>query len=93
MGRSVVISVRIPEELKEELERYNLKPVTVVIGEDGKGNLRITRGFVGWMEFDIVYEKLKRAVTKYLLVTSVLGIGRSRGVGFGEVRVELKDQS
>jgi hypothetical protein len=44
MGRSVVISVRIPEELKEELERYNLKPVAVVIGEDGKGNLRTTRG-------------------------------------------------
>ena len=36
-----------PEELKEELERYNLKPVTVVIGEDGKGNLRITRGLSG----------------------------------------------
>jgi CRISPR-associated endoribonuclease Cas6 len=72
---------------------YDLKPVTVVIGEDDKGNLRTTRGFIGWMEFDIVYEKLKRAVTKYLLFTSVLGIGRSRGIGFGEVRVELKDQS
>lgn len=70
-----------------------MKPLTVIIGEDSKGNLRTIRGFVGWIEFDIVYEKLKRAVTKYLLVASVLGIGRSRGIGFGEIRVELKSQS
>ncbi|MFP3233874.1 MAG: CopG family transcriptional regulator [Sulfolobaceae archaeon] len=30
MGRSVVISVRIPEELKEELERYNIDEAEVI---------------------------------------------------------------
>jgi metal-responsive CopG/Arc/MetJ family transcriptional regulator len=30
MGRSVVISVRIPEELKEELEKYNIDEAEVI---------------------------------------------------------------
>jgi len=30
MGRSVVISVRIPEELKEELEKYNINEAEVI---------------------------------------------------------------
>ncbi|ADX81913.1 hypothetical protein [Saccharolobus islandicus] len=30
MGKSVVISVRIPEELKEELEKYNIDEAEVV---------------------------------------------------------------
>ena len=69
---------------------YDLSPLTVIIGKDDKGRERVTRGFVGWMEFDIVYKKLKRAVAKYLLLSSFLGIGKSRGIGFGEVEVELK---
>jgi post-segregation antitoxin (ccd killing protein) len=30
MGKSVVISVRIPEELKEELEKYNINEAEVI---------------------------------------------------------------
>ncbi|MEJ2771666.1 MULTISPECIES: CopG family transcriptional regulator [unclassified Stygiolobus] len=30
MGKSVVISVRIPEELKEELEKYNIDEAEVI---------------------------------------------------------------
>lgn len=69
---------------------YHLEPVTVVIGRDEKGNLREARGFIGWMEFDIADPSLKRTVIKYLLVSSFLGLGKSRGIGLGEVIVELK---
>ena len=30
MGKSVVISVRIPEELKEELEKYNIDEAEII---------------------------------------------------------------
>ena len=69
---------------------YNLRPVTAVIGEDSKGKPRNSRGVVGWIKFDIPYEKLKRRVLKYLIVASYLGIGRSRGIGFGEIEVSFR---
>ncbi|BAK54842.1 putative CRISPR-associated protein Cas6 [Sulfurisphaera tokodaii str. 7] len=69
---------------------YKLKPLTVVIGNDNKGRLRTSRGFVGWMEFDIPYKKLKKAISKYLIIASYLGIGKSRGIGLGEVVVKIK---
>lgn len=72
---------------------YNLRPQTVSIGEDAKGNPRKTRGVDGWLEFDITYEKLKRAVIKYLLVASYLGIGRSRGIGLGEIEVSFRENN
>ena len=69
---------------------YNIKPVTAVIVEDSKGNQRKTRGIVGWLELDIPYEKLKRVALKYLIVASYLGIGRSRGIGFGEIELTFR---
>ncbi|AWR98111.1 CRISPR-associated endoribonuclease Cas6 [Acidianus sulfidivorans JP7] len=69
---------------------YDLHPVTVAIGEDKKGNLRKARGVMGWIEFDIPDEKLKRRALRYLLPSSYLGIGRSRGIGFGEIRLEFR---
>ena len=69
---------------------YNLRPVTASIGEDSKGRPRNTRGVIGWIKFDIPYERLKRRVLKYLIVASYLGIGRSRGIGFGEIEVSFR---
>lgn len=69
---------------------YNLKPITVVIGNDDKGRLRTTRGFVGWIEFDIPYKKIKKAVGKYLTIASYLGLGKSRGIGLGEIVFKVK---
>ncbi|QGA53926.1 CRISPR-associated endoribonuclease Cas6 [Sulfolobus sp. E5-1-F] len=69
---------------------YDLHPVTVTIGEDSKGNLRKARGVMGWIEFDIPEERLKRRVLRYLLSSSYFGIGKSRGIGFGEVAVEFR---
>lgn len=63
---------------------FNLKPVTAIIGKDEKENLRKVRGVVGWIKFDIVH-KMKKNVWKYLTVASYLGLGRSRGIGFGEI--------
>ncbi|QCO29213.1 CRISPR system precrRNA processing endoribonuclease RAMP protein Cas6 [Metallosphaera sedula] len=70
---------------------YRLYPETVVIGEDEKGRLRLTRGVKGWIEFDIV-GKLKESAAKYLEVASFLGIGRSRGIGLGEVHFKMVER-
>lgn len=63
---------------------YNMRPLTVDIGKNRKN-----RGAVGWIEFDIVYEKLKRKVMKYLLVASYLGLGKGRGIGLGETEISF----
>ncbi|WP_039698727.1 CRISPR system precrRNA processing endoribonuclease RAMP protein Cas6 [Saccharolobus islandicus] len=69
---------------------FNLRPKTVIIGRDSKNRLRETRGTVGWIEFDVVHDKFKRLAIKYLLIASYLGLGRSRGIGLGEIKFELK---
>ena len=69
---------------------FRLRPVTVVVGNDNKGNLRKTRGVTGWVEFDIVHPKYKAKALKFLKVASFLGLGKSRGIGFGEVEVTVK---
>ncbi|MBP1357760.1 MAG: CRISPR system precrRNA processing endoribonuclease RAMP protein Cas6 [Sulfolobus sp.] len=66
---------------------YELKPVTIVLGNDEKGNLRKSRGVIGWIEFDIVHDKFRDALLKYLNVARFLGIGRSRGIGLGEISI------
>ncbi|AEB95253.1 CRISPR system precrRNA processing endoribonuclease RAMP protein Cas6 [Metallosphaera cuprina] len=71
---------------------FELKPVTVIIGEDDKGRLRKSRGVEGWIMFDVT-GKLKRAVAKYLSVASYLGVGKSRGIGLGEIKLDLVDRS
>lgn len=71
---------------------YNLRPLTVEIGKSKYRKERKTRGMVGWMEFDTHYEKLKKKIMKYLLISSYLGLGRSRGIGLGEIMVDFISQ-
>ncbi|WP_338602576.1 CRISPR system precrRNA processing endoribonuclease RAMP protein Cas6 [Sulfolobus tengchongensis] len=69
---------------------FNLSPKTVLIGRDDRNNLRKSRGVVGWIEFDIAERKMKKLAIKYLIISSYLGLGRSRGIGLGEIKVMLK---
>jgi len=66
---------------------YKLTPLTVNLGKDSKDRVRLARGFMGWLEFDIVNEKLKKLVSMILFYSNYLGMGKSRGVGLGEVKV------
>jgi len=65
---------------------YNLKPVTVLY-DRGEGGERLCRGFVG----RAVYRPLKRRVGEALYVLlktcEATGVGKSRAMGFGELRI------
>lgn len=82
-------------EAFSEVYDFNLRPMSVIIGDDRKGKLRRSRGVVGWIKFDIRHKNIKRQVWKFLTVASYLGLGRSRGIGLGEVQFltyEEKDE-
>ena len=66
---------------------YRLRPETVVIGRDSKGRLRRVRGFTGWVIYECLSKKLLPIYRKLLGLANYLGIGRSRGIGLGLVRV------
>jgi len=66
---------------------YKLRPETVNIGRDSKGRLRRVRGFTGWVIYECLSKKLLPIYRKLLGLANYLGIGRSRGIGLGLVRV------
>ncbi|MCY0860750.1 MAG: CRISPR system precrRNA processing endoribonuclease RAMP protein Cas6 [Sulfolobaceae archaeon] len=68
---------------------FSIKPLTVIIGKDDKGVLRRTRGFVGWVKYDYSLPRKYREIVERLLgLATIFGVGRSRGIGFGRVKVE-----
>ncbi len=94
---------RIPNESAGDLEAYKLgrladvtvvevdyrlRPVTVLIGRDSKGRLRTTRAFKGWVTYECLTNKLLNTYDKLLALATHLGVGRSRGIGFGVLRAK-----
>ena len=67
---------------------YRLSPTSVVIGKDEKGNLRVAKGFRGWVSYECISNKLLKIYDKLLALATYLGVGRSRGIGLGLVRVK-----
>ena len=73
---------------------FNLKPVTVVVGRDPKGRLRTPRAVVGWILYKITSKRLANIINKTVALAQRMGIGRSRALGYGEVRASwVKPQS
>lgn len=67
---------------------YSLRASSVVIGKDASGNLRKSRGFMGWVIYrSCAPRKLQFIVGKLLALANIMGLGRSRGVGLGHVTV------
>ena len=66
---------------------YRLKPVTVVIGRDSRGRLRMARGFTGWVIYECLSRKLLSIYDRLLALATYLGVGRSRGIGLGMIKV------
>ena len=62
---------------------YRTKPVTVQYDEK-----RRIRGFTGWTIIDVpkTMRKMIERLDKLLALANYLGIGKSRGVGFGETK-------
>ena len=66
---------------------YRLKPVTAIYGKGKSGKLKLVRGFRGWIIYELTYPKMKKYYKKLLALANALGIGRSRSIGFGQVRI------
>ena len=75
-----------------EVIDYRIRPETVVIGRDSSGRLRKTRGFRGYLVMKINHPRIRSVAEKTLALARYLGIGRSRGIGLGEVEIDsVKD--
>lgn len=68
---------------------YWIRPATAIVGKDDSGVIREARGFIGWVLYKInrAPEKLTLTYAKLLALAGKLGIGRSRGVGLGDVHL------
>lgn len=67
---------------------YSVRPITAIVGQDSKGRLRRARGFIGWVIYESLSKKLHPIYGKLLALGTYLGIGRSRGIGFGQICVK-----
>ncbi len=67
---------------------YSIWPETAIYGRTRDNTLRKPRGFRGW----ILYECLSKRVSKIFWILmktcELIGLGKSRCIGFGEVRAE-----
>jgi len=67
---------------------YRLRPVTAVYGKDQEGRMRLVRGVIGTMELEVLDSWLAGILRPLLLLGQVLGVGKSRSIGFGEILVQ-----
>jgi CRISPR/Cas system endoribonuclease Cas6 (RAMP superfamily) len=63
---------------------YGIRPETVVVGRAGS-RLRLVRGWRGWIIYRVTGRRLASLLTKIMWLATRLGLGRSRGIGFGDV--------
>jgi len=66
---------------------YDVKPITVIYDEKRK-----PRGFIGWVLYKHrkLNQELDNHIIRLLDYANYVGIGRSRSIGFGVVKVEPK---
>lgn len=65
---------------------YRVKPVTALYTvKDGKP--AVERGFVGYVSYELLDPSGRELLSKLLAFAQRLGLGKSRGIGFGHVEV------
>jgi len=68
---------------------YNVRPETALIGKSDQGKMREARGFTGWVKYEILGSpRTRERIGRLLALANHLGVGRSRGLGFGVVEVK-----
>jgi len=83
---------RISDVIFTELG-YSIKPIIVILGKDSRDNLREARGFIGWTKYKVThYRNYIRIMERLLGLTSIMGIGRSRGIDLGIVKILNQEQ-
>jgi len=69
-----------------------LKLETIIYGEED-GKIRKIRGVTGYITLKILTPRATRTVDKLLALTTKLGLGKSRSIGFGEVETRIPRNS
>ncbi|MBE9390813.1 CRISPR system precrRNA processing endoribonuclease RAMP protein Cas6 [Fervidicoccus fontis] len=82
------MALRFFDLFVEEVD-HELKPVTVLLGKDDKGNMRRGRGTIGWINYRAMNEGVARAFVRLLKIAEIVGVGKSRGIGLGEISLSL----
>ncbi|HWQ16764.1 MAG TPA: CRISPR system precrRNA processing endoribonuclease RAMP protein Cas6 [Sulfolobales archaeon] len=73
-----------------EVIGYKTWTETVILGKNEKGVLRKARGFRGYIVMNIRHKITRKAMERALALAKYLGIGRSRGIGLGEIEIDLR---
>ena len=69
---------------------YHLGPETVLVGKTPAGGPRLARGWRGWILYRIWSKRLAETLAKPIALANALGLGRSRGIGLGDVEIHWK---
>ncbi len=64
---------------------FNIKPVTVIYGKQNQ-KLLLPRGLTGWAIYHPITRWHKKIFYILMKIAEYTGIGRSRGIGFGEIQ-------
>ncbi len=71
---------------------FDLKPTTVLYGKENGKEARV-RGVRGRIVLEPLNSSIKPAIHRLLTLASYIGLGKSRSIGFGEVRVSFRRES
>ena len=77
---------RLADVMVSEID-YNVKPETALYSGK-KGKFLKVRGVKGYVAYQILNERFKRISSKLLAIAELMGLGKSRSIGFGRVRIE-----
>jgi hypothetical protein len=89
-NRDAAVVARAAEVLAAELD-YSVRPETVVVGRSRPGGrLRLARGWRGWVVYRVASRRLARLLDRVLALANYVGLGRSRGIGLGDVSAEWR---
>jgi len=69
------------------VEMAEIRSVVVETGKRGNGKPKTDTGFEGRMRFKIACEEVEEIAVKTMELAQMLGIGRSRGIGLGEIEL------
>ncbi len=78
---------RLSDIMMAEID-FNLKPETVLYkGKDSGKPLKV-RGVTGYVAYHFLNNRIKQIASKLLALAQTMGLGKSRSIGFGRIRVE-----
>ena len=69
---------------------YHLGPETVLVGKTAAGAPRLARGWRGWITYRLWSKRLAETLAKPIALANALGLGRSRGIGLGDVEIQWR---